>query len=249
MDIHFTKPDKRLFRDVNLIAGIVMASAILENAFWHAALSPIIEKAKATNNTMTAENSSPWKNNYGRAQIMWASFLPENFITASLMFLSNKLAFYSWNFMDLFIVVLARAMYFKFKALCLQAKSELLSTNASPDVGSWPQLAKDHQKLRAILENINGFLSPLIFLSYGMNIYWISIHMHYGFGYLETYGNEIIIVYKYWSLFHVIARAILVNVVAANVNYWAHHAVSIFSKCPEEFYVSQASAAIIRLYF
>ncbi|CAG7817024.1 unnamed protein product, partial [Allacma fusca] len=77
--------------------------------------------------------------------------------------------------MDVLIILLARVVYFKFKAIYLQGQTLLLNGNSISDVQKWRQLTKDHETLCGFLYDLNKFLSPLIFISYGNNIYYICL--------------------------------------------------------------------------
>jgi len=54
--------------------------------------------------------------------------IPSSDIAAVFAFVSNKLAIYSWNFADILIGVLSRAIYFRFKALGLTITEKLKQT-------------------------------------------------------------------------------------------------------------------------
>ena len=46
-----------------------------------------------------------------------ANFIPHHDVFAVLLILSNKLALYAWNYQDILIMVMSRALYFRFDAL------------------------------------------------------------------------------------------------------------------------------------
>ena len=76
-------------------------------------------------------NATAFEVYYYRSHDKWAELIPYHPIIAFYVFISNKLALYAWNFMDLIITIFARALYFKFKALYTQGELIILSGNNS----------------------------------------------------------------------------------------------------------------------
>ena len=59
-----------------------------------------------------------WEEYYmEHTQPKWSAVVPYNFWLSLLIFLWNKFCLYGWNFIDIFITILSRAIYFKFKIL------------------------------------------------------------------------------------------------------------------------------------
>lgn len=55
----------------------------------------------------------------------WLKLIPYHEIFPIILFFANKWAVYAWNFMDVFIATLCRAIYFKFETLHSKADMEL----------------------------------------------------------------------------------------------------------------------------
>jgi hypothetical protein len=58
-----------------------------------------------------------WKTVAWRSHKLRTEILPPNAFLDIFLFVSNKLAFCAWNFTDLLIIILCRALYFKFRIL------------------------------------------------------------------------------------------------------------------------------------
>ncbi|CAG7722153.1 unnamed protein product [Allacma fusca] len=241
MYIWFSKPDITLSHDVKLVTAIVMTSAVLENVVGHLSLFPILVPENGAVNS-PVRNISAWETYYVRSHQLWANVIPFNLAVSIFVFISNKIGLYAWNYMDLTIVILARAMYFKFKALTLEAEACLLAPSNLTDVPSWRQFTKDHETLCSMLKTINHFLSPLILLSYGKNIYFICIQMHLGLTPQEN-TSAITTIYAFWSFLHLIARVYLINEAGARIHFWAHRSTELFRKCPNEAYITEVERA------
>ena len=59
-----------------------------------------------------------YTNNHAR----WEELVPYNTFMGLYTFLADKLAWYSWNYADVLIYILARALSFKFQALYRQSE-------------------------------------------------------------------------------------------------------------------------------
>ena len=64
---------------------------------------------------------------YIRSHENWAGLIPYHPILGIYVFLSNKFALYAWNYMDITIALLSRALYQKFKVLCKQGEALLVA--------------------------------------------------------------------------------------------------------------------------
>ncbi|CAG7733595.1 unnamed protein product [Allacma fusca] len=133
-------------------------------------------------------------------------------------------------------------MYFKFKVLTLEVGERLLSPGNICDTTLWRQSTFDFYKLCEFLKKINGFLSPLIFLSFATNTYFICNQLHQA--YIETASQNVFRrIYTTWSFLHLILRKALVHEAGSRIHFWAHEIAEVFSKCPDSAYVSQVERA------
>ncbi|CAG7720231.1 unnamed protein product [Allacma fusca] len=198
LDIYFTQRDPHLFRDISVVASIVLFSAVGENTFVNLRHFPIG---------------------------------PED----------DKLVWFAWNYTDLIIVVFSRALYFKFQALFSQGKVTLLSPGA--DNSKWEMFAKDFEILRRTLNDINNFLSPMIFATFGINLYYLCLQVHNSLNPL-TNSNSIGSFYSFWGVTHVIGRTFLGSVAASRINDWIYSVAELIRQCPDEFYNSEVKAGV-----
>ncbi|CAG7727747.1 unnamed protein product [Allacma fusca] len=177
-----------------------------------------------------------WEVYYVRSHGQWVEIVPYHAAIAVYVFISNKLALYAWNYLDITIIVLARAVYFRFKALYDLGEAELW--NGLGNVSKWRRFAKDHEELCRLVQDINLFLSPLIFVSYASNVYFVCLQFNLS---LNPSGDKSAIsnIYAAWSFLHLVARMFLVSITGARVNEWAHKVIEIFRRCPNEHYVAE----------
>ncbi|CAG7718129.1 unnamed protein product, partial [Allacma fusca] len=233
LEIYFTRSDPHLFRDVSVVASIVVFSAVGENTFVnlrHVPIGPQDEKL------MADLNVTRWELYFSRAYKLWGSLVPFHHVTNIFLFLSDKLVWFAWNYTDLFIVVFSRALYFKFQALVFQGKITLLSPGA--DNSKWELFAKDFEILRRTLNDINNFLSPMIFATFGINLYYLCLQVHNS---LNPFTNSTSMgsFYSFWGVAHVVLRTFLGSVAASRINDWVYSVTELIRQCPDEFYNSE----------
>lgn len=129
-----------------------------------------------------------------------------NPMLAILAFTSHKLVLFCWIYADTFIILFARVLYFKFQELSKKAKENLngsddilwqrqksagknqiqkiikscLNFNFTilfADRKCWANIVKDHDTLCSVLKEVEKFLSPLVFGSYAVNLYYICMQV------------------------------------------------------------------------
>lgn len=92
----------------------------------------------------------------------WIKFLDFNSPVAVFGFVYHKFVLFSWNFMDILIALLGRALYFKFKTLCdmtditliepLKRKQRFEKAHREEDLatGNWA-VPREFKNLRSII--------------------------------------------------------------------------------------------------
>ncbi|CAG7717220.1 unnamed protein product [Allacma fusca] len=230
--LYFTKPDVHLFRDVNLVAAVVMISAILENLFVNLKYFPMGQEAEVR---LQKLNRSALEEYFINCNYQWSVLVAYHHALNLFTFVNNKLALYAWNYADITIILLSRAIYFKFQALNSQGEDILFHKGA--EQLKWSQFIRDYETLRKILQEVNNFLSPLIFITYGIGIYFLCLQFH---NRLNPYENAtpIAAIYALWSIFHLIGRILLVSISGARINDWAHQVADLLRRCPNKAYLS-----------
>ncbi|CAL8102663.1 unnamed protein product [Orchesella dallaii] len=215
--------DARLKRFVNWVSVTILLSAILENATFHFKLFPVFESTESYGNISSLEVF------YKRSHSHWALYIPYNPIVTFLLFLTNKWALYIWNFGDVFIAVLARAVYFRFSAIL-----------KNPETLGWEKVWYEFRQITEITELIEKFLSPIIFGCYTMNMYAVCMQLHMWLTpsqskhYLHT-------LYLAWSFIHLVTRVLLVSITAAKV----HEEIKLFERkvqyCPNHKFTQEVN--------
>ncbi|OXA42858.1 Gustatory receptor for sugar taste 64f [Folsomia candida] len=109
--------DASLHLSINTIAGTILISAIAENAVSHLLLFPLHERVP-----------QPLQYYYENSHKQWSLMIPYHATAAIGVFLCNKWAVYAWNFGDIFIAVISRGLYGKFKRFVESVEEKLLKS-------------------------------------------------------------------------------------------------------------------------
>lgn len=139
--MYFNITDKTLPRDTFLITVVVFLSAALENAVLHVTY---FKELHPTNIHLIAKDET----NMTTFEVFMLRSHPRMYqlfgyhpVFALYVFLQHKLLLYSWNFVDIAIAVLGRAIHFRFKYLfeyfneCDPQTPILVDTNCGVKIG------------------------------------------------------------------------------------------------------------------
>ncbi|ODM89734.1 Gustatory receptor for sugar taste 64f [Orchesella cincta] len=247
-NIHYSKKDIYLYRTVVITSIVLFTSAVLENAVLHMEFFEVFDDINGHIVKYGKEtgNASVIKMYYWRGHTYWNGVVGYHPIFAVIAFLVHKWVLYGWNYIDVLMALICRALYFKFKVLCRAAEDTLFLPLPleSPDVyipsefdrQAWRQLTKDHDQLCNLIDVMNRFFSPLIFVSYSVNIYFVCMQL------LGTLNPDVVAhsivhsIYAPWSFVHIIARIFVLSICAAKINEYAHNIRNVVQRCPVELY-------------
>ncbi|XP_035707271.1 gustatory receptor for sugar taste 64e-like [Folsomia candida] len=255
-DLRFQDNDAKLFEHIVILTGSIFGFGIFENILYAMNNFPLSGRGAnaivPADQTAFEENLSSLETYFWRSHPFWAKLLSYDTFFALILMFVNTLAAYSWTFGDLFIVLCSRALYYKFKILVDQTNLKLLgrveddgqdgvcfrSTRRNKSVLQWSQVRKDHLTLCKLLDEFESFLSPLIFLSYSTNIFFICLEIHQG---LTPQNNSSLFssAYSFISFVYLLLRVLVVSIMAAKVNEYVHQITICTQKCATNEYCSE----------
>ncbi|CAL8093418.1 unnamed protein product [Orchesella dallaii] len=247
--LYHSVKDKTFPRDIILISTIVFVSATLETTVNHMEYFPQFDGINGMSVKNASKYGSALEAYYWRSNGHWGRHFGYHPLLAVLSFVSHKFVLFCWNYVDVLMIIFARALYFKFKGLCQIAVENLKSSKESlkirpmgiADQLTWVQIVKDHDTLCNILEAFEKFLSPLIFGSYTTNIYYICMQLIDGLTPDKIAHSVVHSIFTPWSFLHLTMRIFLLSVTAARINLYAHEIGNILKKCPIEFYDAEVA--------
>ncbi|CAG7828967.1 unnamed protein product, partial [Allacma fusca] len=241
--------DTSLKRDANLIFGIIFSSCILENLLQQAIKLSLFDWLQIKmNGTKTELN--PLQAYYNTTtQPNWSIIIPYNPVFSVVGFIWNKCALYSWNFVDIFVILFARAMYFQFRAITSHTEQHVINRAAATDgsiysssemltdYDKWQSVSRDFETLCSVLDDAKRFLSPMVFSSYAVNLFFVIIHLHMGLTPTEEFKNSAATeLYRTWSFLHILCRLYLLSLFASRIHESAEEFVELYRQCPSDCY-------------
>ncbi|XP_015369416.1 PREDICTED: gustatory receptor for sugar taste 64f-like isoform X3 [Diuraphis noxia] len=159
-------------------------------------------------------------------------------IAIPLGFLNLMLAC-AWNYMDLFIIILACALSDKFKQLnqkLVSVKGKVLPSTY------WRKSRETYNLLAALTQDLDEFLSPVILLSFANNLYFICLQL---LNSLKPMHNVWEAVYFVFSFTYLVGRTCAVSLYAASINDQSKKPKSILFAVPTESYGVEVAGTIV----
>ncbi|CAL8093411.1 unnamed protein product [Orchesella dallaii] len=249
-NLYYSKKDTYLYRIIVIISVIVFTSAVLENATIHMEYfeafddinGHIVRYGKETG------NAPIHKMYYWRSHAVWNNAVGYHPIFLVIAILTHKWVLYGWNYIDVFMALFCRALYYKFKVLCKAAEDTLFQFLPLPlespdayipsefDRQAWLQVTRDHEQLCNLIDVMNRFFSPLLFVSYTVNIYYVCMQLLGALNPEFVAHSLVHSIYAPWSFVHIILRVFLLSICAAKINEYAHNIRNVVQRCPVELY-------------
>ncbi|RLZ02213.1 Gustatory receptor 1 [Cephus cinctus] len=124
----------------------------------------------------------------------------------------NSLSTFSWNFMDLFLVLMSFALADQFRQL--NKRLYEVRGKAMP-AKWWSEARSDYNKLASLTRRVDGHISYIVLLSFASNLYFICIQLLNSF---SPTRDTIQTAYFWFSFGFLIVRTAAVSLYAASVH-------------------------------
>lgn len=119
---------------------------------------------------------------YNSNQYIFPFFNYTPVLTIALL-ATNKIATFAWNFGDLLLILVSRALYGKFKALNRYVEGRAETQGSLPlirkGILSWRTIRSNFLLITELLHLSNRLLSPLVWLSFTTDIFFICRQVWY----------------------------------------------------------------------
>ncbi|KAE9535846.1 hypothetical protein AGLY_007747 [Aphis glycines] len=136
----------------------------------------------------------------------------------------------AWNYMDLFIIILACALSDKFKQLNQKlagVKGKILPNTY------WRKSRETYNLLASLTKDFDEFLSPVILLSFANNLYFICLQL---LNSLKPMHDVWEAIYFVFSFTYLVGRTCAVSLYAASINDQSKKPKAILFSVPTESY-------------
>ncbi|KAF7993571.1 hypothetical protein HCN44_010166 [Aphidius gifuensis] len=148
------------------------------------------------------------------------------FVGIISIIISNVVSF-TWNFCDLLIILVSIGLAERYKNLNKVVRFKI-SNNLTERI-NWQKIRNYYVIMNELVKEADNIVSPLIFISCCMNVYWICVQTSEGIRLVTTESK--ISIYYFFSLFFLICRTTALVLSAAKIDDESNYALSIFTRC------------------
>ncbi|XP_052129850.1 gustatory receptor for sugar taste 64e-like isoform X1 [Frankliniella occidentalis] len=100
--------------------------------------------------------------------------VPYNAFTGLLIFIMSKVTTFTWNFVDLFLMLVSTGLAERFKQFnAVVFESDVAMLNKE----DWRELREYFATLSALTKNVDSNICSIVFLSFGNNLYFICLQL------------------------------------------------------------------------
>ncbi|XP_043464388.1 gustatory receptor for sugar taste 64f-like [Leptopilina heterotoma] len=169
--------------------------------------------------------------------------VPYNFTLGLYTFVLSRIATFTWNFTDAFIMLVSTGLAERYKQL-----NKIISNNTSgtftPD--EWKQLREYYAILSTLVKKVDQKISSIIFLSFVNNLYFICLQLLNGLS-LPDDGRIVSVIYFFGSFFFLIGRTVAVTLLAARIHDQSKIALPYLYNCPPSTFTGEAQRLQVQL--
>ncbi|CAK9807740.1 Gustatory receptor for sugar taste 64f [Anthophora plagiata] len=152
--------------------------------------------------------------------------LDYNFTFGLYIFVISKLATFTWNFTDLFIMLVATGLAERYKSL---NKKLAITVTKYRSTFDWRELREDYAILSCVVKKVDEQISPIILLSFANNLYFICLQLMNG---LFTSQDSILkAIYFFGSFAFLIGRTCAVTLLTARIHDQSKEALPYLYNC------------------
>ncbi|KAG7202790.1 hypothetical protein KM043_009957 [Ampulex compressa] len=154
-----------------------------------------------------------------------------NFAFGIYIFIISKLATFTWNFTDLFVMLVSTGLAERYKSL----NKKVIDTVCKRLTVDWRELREEYASLSAMVKKVDDKISPIILLSFANNLYFICLQLLNG---LSRSGENTTIsaVYFFGSFAFLIGRTCAVTLLTARIHDQSKLALPYLYTCSTNSY-------------
>ncbi|XP_033228446.1 gustatory receptor for sugar taste 64f-like [Belonocnema kinseyi] len=166
-----------------------------------------------------------------------------NFTLGLYTFVISRIATFTWNFTDLFIMLISTGIAERYKQL-----NKKVTTNESKQFspGEWKELRENYAILSTLVKKVDDQISSIIFLSFGNNLYFICLQLLNGLSLPED-GKTINTIYFFASFIFLVGRTVAVTLFTARINDQSKVVLPCLFNCTAPTYTSEAQRLQVQL--
>ncbi|KAE8739868.1 Gustatory receptor 40 [Frankliniella occidentalis] len=157
--------------------------------------------------------------------------VPYNAFTGLLIFIMSKVTTFTWNFVDLFLMLVSTGLAERFKQFnAVVFESDVAMLNKE----DWRELREYFATLSALTKNVDSNICSIVFLSFGNNLYFICLQLLNGLS--PGKASWLATMYFFYSFGFLLGRTVMVTLITARINDMSKEGLAALFSCPSETY-------------
>ncbi|XP_011502851.1 PREDICTED: gustatory receptor for sugar taste 64f-like [Ceratosolen solmsi marchali] len=160
-----------------------------------------------------------------------------NFLLGLFIFVVSKIATFTWNFTDLFIMIISTAIAERYK--CLNERI-IRITPERVTIADWYKFRQSYAILSTLVKKIDNEISGIVLLSFTNNIYFICLQLLNGLSPNNSENPIMNSIYFFGSFIFLIGRTTAVTLLTARINDQCKVILPVLYNCPSINYCLEA---------
>ncbi|XP_039303811.1 gustatory receptor for sugar taste 64e isoform X2 [Solenopsis invicta] len=160
--------------------------------------------------------------------------LKYNFVLGIFIFIVSKLATFTWNFTDVFIMTVSTGLAERYRIL----NKHVMSSISKHQRIDWCGLREDYAALSCMVKKVDKNIAPIILLSFANNLYFICLQLLNG---LSKPENGILSdIYFFGSFVFLIGRTVIVTLLTSRIHDQSKVILPLLYSCSTSTYNTES---------
>ncbi|XP_050307285.1 gustatory receptor for sugar taste 64f-like isoform X2 [Anthonomus grandis grandis] len=174
---------------------------------------------------------------FGFAFPQWFHLIPYSHWTGALVEFTNFVSTFTWNYTDLFIILISISLREKFNQVSYRIKA-----NANPSNKFWKEIREDYYKISRLTKVVDSQIAGLVLISFLNNIVFLCIQLYNSIKEREAIIDSI---YFFYSFGYIVFRFIAVSLYSATLNEASRKPLKYLYCLSTEHYSIDAAATVV----
>ncbi|KAL1491553.1 hypothetical protein ABEB36_012132 [Hypothenemus hampei] len=176
---------------------------------------------------------------FGSAFPQWFTLVTYSHWAGALVEFTNFISTFTWNFTDLFIILISISLREKFNQI-----SSRIEHSKNPPSKFWKEIREDYYKVSNLTKFVDTQIAGLVLISFLNNIFFLCIQLYNSIKEREAVIDSI---YFFYSFGYIVFRVVAVSLYSATLNEAARKPLKFLYSLPTENYTIDVSRLITQI--
>ncbi|XP_030761275.1 gustatory receptor for sugar taste 64f-like [Sitophilus oryzae] len=184
-------------------------------------------------------NKYPIATYFRAAFPQWFTLVDYSHLAGALVQFTNFISTFTWNFTDVFIILMSLSLREKFNQIAIKIKEY-----KNPPISFWKEIREDYYKVSCLTKVVDAQIAGLVLISFINNIFFLCIQLYNS---IKEREGIIDSVYFFYSFGFIVFRVIAVSLYSATLNEAARKPLKYLYALPTESYTTDVSRLITQI--